>query len=74
MVRTECGPLPHRYRVGRYGPVVLMDCRECRRPFAPDRPVPRDRLCGECRALVGALTLFDVTESDGDLPESERDQ
>lgn len=42
-------PIPNRYRVGKHGPVQLMDCRECRRPFAPDTEVPRDRLCADCR-------------------------
>ncbi len=42
-------PIPHRYRVGKHGPLVLMDCRECRIPWAPDVPVPRDRLCQQCR-------------------------
>ncbi|CRY73675.1 hypothetical protein SAMN05421776_105350 [Nocardia farcinica] len=42
-------PIPSRYRVGRYGPRVLMDCRVCRAPFDPGFPVPRDRLCVSCR-------------------------
>jgi hypothetical protein len=44
-----------------------MDCRECRRPFAPDAEVPRDRLCAECRkAQEEAAPPLDLAE-----PESE---
>ncbi|MFE7747074.1 hypothetical protein [Nocardia sp. NPDC057455] len=42
-------PIPHRRRVGKYGPVVLMDCRRCHAPFRPDVDVPRDLLCAQCR-------------------------
>lgn len=49
-------PIPHRYRVGKHGPTVLMDCRECRRPWAPEVEVPRDRLCNECRADADLAT------------------
>ncbi|MFD6357913.1 hypothetical protein [Nocardia tengchongensis] len=57
-------PVPHRYRVGTHGPTVLMDCRECRTPWAPDVPVPRDRYCRNCRpaAVEAALALFDPTD------------
>ncbi|MEU6582838.1 hypothetical protein [Nocardia sp. NPDC046763] len=54
-------PIPHRYRVGAHGPTVLMDCRECRTPWAPDVPVPRDRLCRTCRPADEATpALFEI--------------
>lgn len=70
--RTPRGPLPQRIRVGRFGPTVLMPCCECLRPFAPDQPVPRDRLCRECRPrIVAQLALFDVEGEptpEGEIP------
>lgn len=56
-------PVPHRYRVGAHGPIVLMDCRACRTPWAPDVEVPRDRLCRSCRRGADDATpaLFDPT-------------
>lgn len=58
---AAAGPIPHRYQVGTYGPVVLMDCYECRTPWAPDVEVPRDRLCRKCRsrAAEAAPALFE---------------
>ncbi|MFE2998702.1 hypothetical protein ACFXG4_27330 [Nocardia sp. NPDC059246] len=59
---TPPRPIPHRYRVGTHGPVVLMDCRECRTPWAPDVEVPRDRLCRNCRRDADEATpaLFEI--------------
>ncbi|MEU6580636.1 hypothetical protein [Nocardia sp. NPDC046763] len=60
-------PIPHRYRVGKHGPVVLMDCRECHTPFAPDVEVPRGLLCANCRGDADAASpgLFDLGGRDG---------
>lgn len=49
-------PIPHRYRSGKFGPWVLMDCRDCRTPWAPDVEIPRDRLCDDCRAARAEQT------------------
>ncbi|KZM70950.1 hypothetical protein IU500_07125 [Nocardia terpenica] len=60
-------PVPHRYKVGKHGPVVLMDCRDCRRPFRPDVEVPRDRLCADCRSdCAVAAPMLDLNGSEGD--------
>ncbi|TLF74088.1 hypothetical protein [Nocardia cyriacigeorgica] len=48
--RRRGGEIPRRVPVDRWGGKVLMDCRECRRPWAPDVTIPRDRLCASCRA------------------------
>ncbi|MEV6258046.1 hypothetical protein AB0L97_32805 [Nocardia sp. NPDC051911] len=61
--------IPNRYRVGKWGPVQLMDCRECRQPFAPDAVVPRDRLCGECRKTseeAAPMLELDVPDPSGE--------
>ncbi|MBF6328754.1 hypothetical protein [Nocardia transvalensis] len=59
-------PIPHRYKVGKHGPVVLMDCRECRRPFHPDIEVPRDRLCVDCRTARSVATpMLDLNGLEG---------
>lgn len=62
VVRTPRPPVPHRYRVGRHGPLVLMECRRCRSPFRIDEPVPRDLLCRDCRPDDDQLALFDVRD------------
>lgn len=41
--------IPRRIPVDRWGTKVLMYCRDCRRPWAPDVPIPADRLCASCR-------------------------
>lgn len=59
-------PIPHRYKVGKHGPVVLMDCRKCRTPFHPNIEVPRDLLCASCRGSADAAPgLFELGGSDG---------
>ncbi|WP_410877398.1 hypothetical protein [Nocardia sp. A7] len=64
VIRTPRAPVPHRYRVGRHGPLVLMECRTCRAPFHRDAPVPRDLLCRTCRPDDNQLALFDVADAD----------
>lgn len=59
VTRTQRPPVPHRYR-GPHGLVALMDCRACRAPFRLDEPVPRDRLCVDCRPADNQLALFEV--------------
>ncbi|MFE3229308.1 hypothetical protein [Nocardia sp. NPDC059228] len=60
-------PIPHRYRVGKHGPVQLMDCSECHTPWHPDVEVPRDRLCTTCRGDADSATpgLFQLDGRDG---------
>lgn len=56
--------IPRRYRADRWGTTVLMDCRACRTPFAPDVEIPRDRLCAGCRQTADTDTpaLFPIEE------------
>ncbi len=71
VTRTPRAPIPHRYRVGRHGPLVLMDCRICRAPFRADAPVPRDLLCQDCRPADDQLALFDVVDEGADETSSD---
>lgn len=47
--RQQRREIPRRYRTDKWGSRALMDCRECRTPWAPDVEIPRDRVCDQCR-------------------------
>ncbi|MBB5918928.1 hypothetical protein BJY24_007840 [Nocardia transvalensis] len=60
---STAGPLPHRY-TDKWGNRQLVDCPDCRTPWAPDAVIPRDRLCRTCRTLRAFETpaLIEIEE------------
>lgn len=64
------GEIPRRYRTDRWGGRALMDCRDCRTPWAPEVEIPHDRLCADCRAARDRETppLITVDELTKEVP------
>ena len=46
--------IPRRIRTDRYGNRVLMYCKRCFTPWAPNVDIPEDKLCSDCRPLAAA--------------------